>query len=318
MISTLTPKISLLLPVLNGQEYLQQCIESILAQTMNEFELIIGNNGSTDKSDEIIQKFSDSRIKYIPYVKNKGLFKNINSMIQYVSAPLVRFICQDDLLIENCLATEVAFFEKYPEIGISFCKSKSISATGQIINQGVLGDLPEIINSSMSLQLLFYYGCIPGNLSTVCIKRQCIKEFGLFDELFQVSGDYEMWVRICRKKAMGVIHHHLVNIRSHEKQLSRASESGVRCILENREIRSKILISLPEEIRFWAKCYSQMRQNVLDVHHSIHCLRYKKYNNFIRIFYIIGLAEFAIGLLFWLLTLNNHLYMPQPKWVNHV
>jgi glycosyltransferase involved in cell wall biosynthesis len=313
---TPTPKISLLLPVFNGQEYLHQCMKSILEQNMHDFELIIGNNCSTDQSDEIIKKFSDPRIKYISRVNNKGLFKNLNVMMKHASAPLLRFICQDDLLSHNCLEREVYFFEKHPKIDISFCKSKIINKKGTIINQGVLGDLPEVIDTSLSLQLFFYYGCIPGNLSTVCLRRQCIEEFGLFDESFQVSGDYEMWVRICKKKSMGVIHHHLVNIRSHEKQLSRASESGVRCILENREIRSKILTLLPKEIHVWANCYSHMRQNVLDVHHSIHCLRYKKYSNFIRILHIIGLKEFTTGLLFWLITLNNKLYKPQPKWVN--
>ncbi|MBW4646743.1 MAG: glycosyltransferase [Goleter apudmare HA4340-LM2] len=318
MTSTSNPKISLLLPVFNGQQYLYQCMNSIFAQSMNEFELIIGNNCSTDQSDEIIKKFSDPRIKYIPHVKNKGLFKNLNFMIERSCAPLIHFICQDDLLVNNCLETEIDFFARHPEIDIAFCKSQSINEEGIVINQGVLGDLPEVIDTSLILQLFFYYGCIPGNLSTVCLRRQCFAEFGLFNDFFQVSGDYEMWVRICQKKAMGVIHQHLINIRSHEKQLSRTSESGVRCILENREIRSKILALLPGEIRFWAKFYSQMRQNVLDVHYSIHCLRYQKYSNFIRILHILSLKEFSIGLLFWLLTLNNQLYKPQPKWVKYV
>ncbi|MBD2431629.1 glycosyltransferase [Fischerella sp. FACHB-380] len=309
------PKISILLPVFNGQRYIRECINSILNQSFTNFELLISNDCSTDDSHNIIQEFSDPRITYLSNQKNQGLFKNLNLILKLANAPIIRFICQDDILFSDCLENEILFFENHPEIDISFCKSHIIDRNGMTLSQGALKDLPDVIDSHLSMQLFYYYGCIPGNLSTVCIRRKCIDEVGLFNESLYVSGDYEMWVRICQTKKLGVIHKHLLKVRSHNKQLSRTSESGVRVISENREIRSKILTILPKNVHFQAKFYCQMRQNVLDVHHSIYCLRYKKLNNFLRILQIMGLGDFSFGLFFWLITLNNHLYKPQPKFI---
>lgn len=182
------PKISILLPVFNGQRYIRECINSILNQSFTNFELLISNDCSTDDSHNIIQEFSDPRIIYLSNQKNQGLFKNLNLILKLANAPIIRFICQDDILFSDCLENEILFFENHPEIDISFCKSHIIDRNGMTLSQGALKDLPDVIDSHLSMQLFYYYGCIPGNLSTVCIRENVLMKLAYLTNhfMFQV------------------------------------------------------------------------------------------------------------------------------------
>jgi glycosyltransferase involved in cell wall biosynthesis len=316
MNSISNPSISILLPVFNGERYLKQCISSILAQSFTNFELLISNDCSTDNTEKIIKEFSDQRIQYMSNDNNQGLFKNLNKLLALAKAPIIRFICQDDILFSDCLKTELNFFENHPEVGIIWSKSCQITEKSEQIDQCVLGDLPDVIEPLLSLQLFFYFGCIPSNLSTVSIRKQCIEKYGFFDESFQVSGDYEMWFRICQHENMGVIHKHLLQVRSHINQLSRASKSGIIFIKENRKILDSILPLLPPEIHNSGQKYRQLRQNVASVHHAMRCLQWGRFQDLIQVIKIMGLGDFTRGWIFWLLTLNNRLYKPKPKFVS--
>ena len=309
----MTPKVSIVLPVFNGGSYLRECIGSVLAQRLSEFELVIGDDCSTDISRSVIESFSDERIRYAFREKNLGLFGNLNQLIKEARAPLVRILCQDDILEKECLADEISFFEEHPDIAMSFCKMTTIDENGKEIERAALKDLPEIIEPVLSSQLFLYYGCIPGNLTPVCVRRVCFETIGLFDESFRVAADYDLWVRICQGKKMGVIHKHLVRVRSHSKQLGRAPASGVQCIAETRKIRSALLTMVPGEIRPWARLYIKLRPNVLAAHHSVRCVLQGRLGDFLKIVRVMGVGDFSFGVLCWLVTGNNHFYRPRPK-----
>lgn len=307
------PEISVILPVFNGEPYLGAAIKSVLSQGLCDFEFVIGNDCSGDATDQIIRNFSDERIKLFRRETNLGLFKNLNMLVRSAESPLIRIFCQDDLLEPDCLEEEVKFFSKHPDIGMTFCKTYRIDQYGDNIGECVLGDLPEVVNPELSRQCFFYHGCIPGNLSTICVRKECFDKYGLFSEDYRVASDYEMWTRICERENLGVIHKHLVKLRSHPKQLSKARSSGIDFIRETRKIRSKLLPLLPEEIRSHAKRYVMLRQNVLDTHYCLRSLALGKFRDFLKIAAIMGTVDFTLGIIFWLLTLNNHLYRPKPR-----
>lgn len=317
MDSNCAPKISVLLPVFNGERYLKECIASILGQSMQDFELIIGDNCSTDLSSKIIADFSDPRIRYCHRDSNLGLFANLNQLVRDTRSPLLRILCHDDLLEPNCLKEEVEFAEKHSEVGMFFCKTIRIDENGSEIGKCILGDLPDTISSLECLQHFFYYGCIPGNLSTVCVRKESFDEMGIFSESYRVAGDYEMWSRICREKNLGVIHKHLVRLRSHSNQMSRISHNGACFVEECRKIRSTLLPLLPEEIQAYAKYYSILRYCVLDVHYAMRCVLTGRFKDFVRVARSIGLLSyFPLGILCWLLTVNNHIFRPSPKYAD--
>ena|GEM_PF-1260223 len=306
-------RVSVILPVFNGEQYLAECICSVLDQEFEEFELLVSDDGSTDQSRRVIQSFSDPRIRLMNRRQNRGLFANLNSLLRATRFPLVHILGQDDMLTSDCLAREVDFFAEHPSAGMTYCKYIEIGEQGEEIARTRLRDLPEIVEPRLSLQLFYYYGCMPGNISTVCVRRQCFEEVGLFDESFRAAGDYEMWVRICQQRDLGIVHRYLVRLRSHRRQLSRSSSLGACFISEGRRIRKILLPLLPAEIQDTASRFAMLRHNVLDTHLVVRRLMAGRLRETADMAGVLGIRDLGLGLLFWLFTINNHLYRPQPR-----
>ena len=127
----MTPRISVILPVYNGEAWLEPCIRSVLSQTLSDFELLVGDDLSTDCSCEIIRGFNrDLRVRTFLFEQNAGLFCNLNKLLVKAQAPIVRFLCQDDILEASCLAHEVEYFESNPDVIMSVCRAHVIDNRG--------------------------------------------------------------------------------------------------------------------------------------------------------------------------------------------
>ncbi len=107
-----TPLISVIINCHNGQKYLKSCINSILNQDYNNFEIIFWNNSSTDKSEEIIKKFKDKRIKIFSSKKFHKLYKSRNLAINKAKGSFITFCDADDMWIKNKLSKQVDLLKK--------------------------------------------------------------------------------------------------------------------------------------------------------------------------------------------------------------
>jgi glycosyltransferase involved in cell wall biosynthesis len=307
------PRVSIILPVYNGSRYLRTCIDSIIGQRESDFELLIGDDRSTDRSSEIIASYRHPRVRWFQNEQNQGLFPNLNQLLHRAKGELIRFVCQDDILRRECLEHEIAFFDEHPSIGMSYCKASVIDEEGETVEKWRLSDLPDVLAPTFARACLYYYGCIPGNLSTVCVRRKTLEKVGLFDEGYRVSGDYELWTRICGQQPMGVIHRHLVSLRRHNKQLSRARSSGALFVKENRMIREKLFHRLRPSERRSAAWVSNFRFNVLDTHFLLRRLLMGQIRDGCAVARALGAGNLLTGLFCWAITLNNHLYRPEPN-----
>jgi len=135
----------------------------------------------------------------------------------------------------------------------------------------------------------------------------------VFDETFTVSGDYELWSRICRRMDLGVVQQRLIRLRTHDGQLSRAATSGLEFIRQNRRIRSALADALPPKTRFSGRMYVMLRQNVLDLHYGIRCLASGRGGAAWEVFSALGISESLIALLAWICSCNNRLWKPRPR-----
>lgn len=309
--SSSRPAISVLVPVYNGAAYLETCIRSVLTQSCGDFELLIRDDGSSDESPSIIASFADPRIRLVPSTGRGGLFNNVNALLREARGDLIRVVCQDDELEPQCLEVETAFLAQNPGAGLCFSKAAFTDDDGVVVERAALNDCPAVMEPALSMQLFYYFGCLPGNLSTVCFRRESIERFGPFDTSFGVAADYEMWVRICRTQDLGVIHEHLVRVRRHEKQLSRANKSLLECMVQNRRIRDSIFDRLPITTRSRAVRYTRLRHDVLDVHHAIRRGIAGSYGDFRRVLEILGGPRFALGAMLWLVTVDNRIWRPK-------
>ena len=145
-------RVSVVLPVFNGERYLAQCIRSVLAQRFEEFELLVSDDGSTDHSRQVVANFSDARVRFFSQQQNLGLFANLNFLLRAARSPLVRILGQDDVLDPECLAQEVAFFAEHPSVGMTYCKYIDIDEKGEEIHRTQPHDLPAVIEPRLSLQ----------------------------------------------------------------------------------------------------------------------------------------------------------------------
>lgn len=313
-----TPLVSVVLPVFNGEPFLRASLESVRGQTVTDFELLVGDDGSTDTSPAILESFRDPRMRSFRRTSRLGLFANLNDLVAQSRAPLLRFLCQDDQLEPICLEDEIAFLGAHPEVPMSFSKARKVDERGVEIARDELDDLPDVLSPSMTWQQFLYHGCIPGNLSTVCARREAVARAGGFDTTFALAGDYDLWVRLCADGPLGVVRKHLVRLRRHPGQLSRSSGAGVQFVRENRRVRAGLWPRVPLAQRRRARTYLVARHATLDVHYMMRCLLQGRPAAAGEVARALGPGDSLGGLLFWVATVNNRLYRPRAPFAEAV
>lgn len=186
------PEISVVMPVYNGEKYLKEAIESILNQSFKNFEFIIINDGSTDKTAEIIQSYRDERIVYINNEKNLGLSKSFNIGIKVAQGSYIARMDADDLSLPERFEKQLNFLALHPEISIVGSAIERINEKGEKLGVSRKALEPQALKwQSLFSTPLFH--------PTVVGRAQIFKE-NLFDESLTNSEDYELWSRLMFEK----------------------------------------------------------------------------------------------------------------------
>jgi glycosyltransferase involved in cell wall biosynthesis len=130
-----TPKISIGIPVYNGDNYLEEAIQSLLAQTYRDFEVIITDNASTDRTQEICRKYekTDQRIRYYRSETNVGCTANFNLVFKYAQGKYFKWAPHDDLYAPTFLEKLVEVLEQNPDVVLSYSRTSIIDAEGKIV-----------------------------------------------------------------------------------------------------------------------------------------------------------------------------------------
>lgn len=250
------PAIDVVLPVYNGQKYLEQSILSVLNQSFEDFRLYIINDCSSDESDAIIRRLLvDNKIDYEVHKKNRGLFPTLNHLIRKSDAPLIHLWAQDDTMHPDFLQTVTAFHQEYPQISFSYTAVNIIDEEGKILPTAFTDYTPAIIPVELHDKIALYTGSIAGNICNVTIKRKAIEVVGLFDENMKMSGDFDMWVKLTENAPIGRVAEPLINLRNHSNQLSRQLNKKFYSSMEDLKIYDRLLHRLPPETWAWGSQY---------------------------------------------------------------
>jgi len=188
------PKVSIIIPVYNGSEYLTQAIDSALAQTYKNFEVIVVNDGSQDNGEtESIAKSYGSKIRYIKK-RNGGVSSALNTGIQKAKGDWISWLSHDDMYLPDKLEKQIAYTLKYPKVRFIYSDYKNINESSKEENH-IHAWIP---NKTVPLfiQLLERN---PINGCTTLIHRSCFKTVGLFNESNKTAQDYEMWIKLSFK-----------------------------------------------------------------------------------------------------------------------
>ncbi|SVC95082.1 uncharacterized protein METZ01_LOCUS347936, partial [marine metagenome] len=181
--------------VYNGSNYLNEAIESALCQTLNDFEFLIIDDASTDNSVEIINSYSDSRIKFLINDKNIGQTASLNLGLARAQGEYVARFDQDDVCLPKRLEEQVAFLKKNPSISIVCSREYSIDEKGERI--GVWKR--ELKNYGTFLGYIIL-GINPIWTPSVMFIKDDILQLDGFDENFGPASDFELWSRIALKR----------------------------------------------------------------------------------------------------------------------
>jgi glycosyltransferase involved in cell wall biosynthesis len=127
-----SPRVSVCVPVYNGEVFLGQALDSILAQTYRDFELIVSDNASTDSTGEICTQYAarDARIRYFRNERNIGANPNFNRLVRLAGAPFFKLANADDLCHPELLARCVPVLDRHPEVVLCYARTRLIDAQG--------------------------------------------------------------------------------------------------------------------------------------------------------------------------------------------
>jgi glycosyltransferase involved in cell wall biosynthesis len=132
-----SPKLSIGLPVYNGEDFLEEAIESILSQTYNDFELIISDNASADRTEEICLDYAakDDRVRYIRQRQNLGAARNFNLVFELSSGKYFKWAAHDDICKENFLSRCIDVLDREPSACLAYTRALIIDGKGKLIKE---------------------------------------------------------------------------------------------------------------------------------------------------------------------------------------
>lgn len=238
-----TPLVSVLMTVYNREKFIAEAIESVLKSSYTNFELIIVDDCSTDKSVEIARNYEtkDSRIKLYINEENLGDYPNRNKAASYAKGKYIKYLDSDDIIYPHGLQVMVEAMERFPEAGIGMTYNT-------YDNQK---KLPILISSE---EAYIRHFCINQLLiigpSGAIYSRSYFNEIGKF-KFFGVASDYEFNLRAVLKKPLVLFHRDLFWWRQHEFQEYIIQNKNYDYIIYNYSIHKQIIPQLPvsKEIR---------------------------------------------------------------------
>ena len=246
---TIAPTISVIMPVYNCEKYIAMSIESILNQTINDFELLIIDDASTDQTLAIITSYEDTRIKIISKPVNSGYTESLNIGLKIAKGKYIARMDGDDISFTRRFEKQLSFLESNPEVLVcgTLC---------EIIGRDYIVSLPE--NHESIKVALLHANCIIH--PSVMMRNAPFKDFLIsYDKSKEPAEDYDLWVRLINKGKLHNLQEVLIGYRVHANQVSKIHHEKQRYIAQ--QIRLHLLNSIPfpkikEEIEILRKILS--------------------------------------------------------------
>lgn len=202
-------EISVVIPVYNGEKYLEEAIRSVLQQTFQNFELIVVNDGSTDRTKEIIEKYInlDKRVRAINNEKNLKLPGSLNEGFRAAQGRYYTWTSDDNIFLPNAFKEMFEYLEKNVEIGMVYCDYASVDENGKRTGTKLLSN-PHVLPQWNCIGACFLY------------QRSIAEEVGEYDVNMFLAEDYDYWLRIYQKSKIAHLDEILYLYREHKNSLS--------------------------------------------------------------------------------------------------
>jgi glycosyltransferase involved in cell wall biosynthesis len=231
-----TTQVSIVMPVYNGGGYLHESIGSILAQTFDDWEFIIINDGSTDNSEEIVSAYqkTDSRIKVIKHSGNQGLVASLNDGLRLASGTFIARQDADDWSSKDRIEKMVSWLEDNPDIGLLGSNGYYVGPDGTITRASEFpSDHGEICSEILNRETPFFHG-------SWMFRRECLEKVGLYNGVLFSGEDKDYWLRVSEQYQTSNYPENLYFYRNHKMAFTRQT-------IYRRRLMRELVIALSEE-----------------------------------------------------------------------
>lgn len=184
--------ISVIIPTFNSENTIRETLDSVFNQTFSDFEIIIINDGSTDRTIELLGKISDSRVKVFSY-PNSGVSISRNRGISYASGEFISFLDADDLWTPDKLETQLQALKTHPEAAVAYSWTDCIDEAGNFLYQGMHISPSGYVLGDLLLRNFLQNGSNP------LIRKTALLDVGEFDPFLNPCEDRDMWLRLAAK-----------------------------------------------------------------------------------------------------------------------
>lgn len=210
------PLVSIIVPSYNGGAYLREALDSLLAQSYPNIEILLLDDASTDDTPAIAVEYAD-RITYIRQSTNLGIYDNVNIGIQRARGSLIATYHADDIYLPTMVEEQVAYLMGHPEVGAVFCSDIFVDAEGREYKRLVLqpelrGERPldfgVVVNALLTYKNRFLV------CPTAMVRASVHEQVGVYrQDRYRNSADLEMWLRIARSYPLAILESHLMKYR---------------------------------------------------------------------------------------------------------
>jgi glycosyltransferase involved in cell wall biosynthesis len=219
------PRVSVLIGCWNNAETLPRAIESILAQTVEDLELIVVDDGSTDSTPGIVRNLADSRVRYLP-LDHMGISKSLNRGIAEAVAPVVAVQDADDWSLPERLERELEVLDGRPEVAVVGARMREVDGSGTELRPRTAFAAGEVNEALMR------FNPIPN--SCAAFRRDVALSVGGYDERLRYAMDHDLWLRIADD--------HVVLTLDEILAVRRMTGSNVAARAERAQIRETLAI----------------------------------------------------------------------------
>lgn len=187
------PRVSVILPTYQRAHLVGRALQSVLAQSYPDLEVIVVDDGSSDGTRDVIARFTDPRVHYI-FQENRGLAGARNTGVRAARGVYIAFLDDDDEYLPDKLAQQVPVLDAHPECGVVYSDVYLCDAAGKrlrLVADALGRGSPP---TGMVLEALVYGNFLVSNAPL--LRRECFSQAGLFDERLRMFEDWDFWLRL--------------------------------------------------------------------------------------------------------------------------
>lgn len=221
--------VSVIIPAYNAEAFIAEALDSVINQTIQDFEVVVIDDGSTDRTADIVKHY-DSRVKLIS-VDNGGPAKARNRGIRESGGEYVAFLDADDLWQPTKLEKQLARFRESPKLGMVFTENYLFDSKGPYAD--ALGKRDTLMPGEIAANILIHSGL---STPTVMVRKSVLDAVGEFDESLKHAEDDNMWIRISAQYPVCLIDESLVGVRDHDNRCTRNLGLSIDSVRRNIEL----------------------------------------------------------------------------------